>query len=277
MGRVDNKVALVTGAARGMGRSHAVRLASEGADIVAVDALASFDWIHYPMPTEDDLAQTAKEVESFERCVLALKADVRSPSQMEHVVSEALERFGKIDVVVANAAIAPRSAPFWEITDEIWKDVLDVDLTGVFNTVRAAVPQMIKRGEGGSVILISSGCGFKGSPNVAAYTAAKHGVVGLGRAMANELGKYRVRANALCPGPTGTDMIFNDQFYQRLCPDIENPTRNDLAQRLTPCVIPEPYLDPIDVSNAVLWLASDESRYVTGTVLSVDLGSHNKT
>jgi (+)-trans-carveol dehydrogenase len=273
MGRVEGKVAFITGAARGQGRSHAVRLAQEGADIVAVDYLESYATVAYPMATQADLEETARLVEELDRRVLARKADVRSRSQLQAVVDDALAEFGHIDVVSANAGIGPPGMPFWEMSDQQWNDCLDVNLKGVWLTCSVVVPSMIERRQGGSIIVTSSGAGLRGVPHLADYSSSKHGLIGLMRTMANELAQHYIRVNALCPTTVDTTMVQNDQLYRLFRPDLDNPERADVVEAFRRMnAIPEPWVDPADVSNAVLWLASDESRYVTGVALPVDLG-----
>jgi SDR family mycofactocin-dependent oxidoreductase len=276
VGRVEGKVAFITGAARGQGRSHAVRLASEGADIVAVDILSDIDTVPWGLGTAEDLAETVRQVEAEGRAIVSARADVRSSADLDAAVTEGLSCFGHIDIVCANAGISS-FAPTWEIPDEEWRDIVDVNVTGVWRTVKAAVPSMLEVGNGGSIIITSSAAGVRGFENVAHYTAAKHGIVGLMRTLANELARQRIRVNTVHPGTVDTTFVHNDPTYRLFLPDVENPNRDDFAaasQSLMP--MPVPWVDPIDVSNAVLWLASDEARFVTGAVVSVDAGMVNK-
>jgi SDR family mycofactocin-dependent oxidoreductase len=277
MGRVDGKVALVTGAARGQGRSHALRLASEGAQIVALDICDQLDSVPYPMATSDQLAESVKMIEDLDQRVVALEADVRDGDQMAAAVQRGLEEFGQIDIVCANAGINSL-APTWEITDDMWDDMIAVNLTGVWRTVKAVLPAMIEAEKGGSIIMTSSIFGLSGAANCAHYTASKHGVVGLMRSLVNEVSQYGIRINTVHPTTVDTDMCQNDMTYKLFCPDIDNPTREDCAERLVNMnSLPLPWVDPIDISNAVLWLASDEARYVTGVTLPVDAGFLAKT
>jgi SDR family mycofactocin-dependent oxidoreductase len=272
MGRVDGKVALVTGAARGQGRSHALRLAEEGAEIIAVDICEQIQSVQYAMSTPEDLTQTVQRIEDLDRRVVARQADVRDLGQLETAVQQGLSEFGHIDIVCANAGIFS-TAPTWELSPQTWQDMIDVNLTGVFNTVRAVIPSMIERGQGGSLILTSSTAGIRGYANFSHYTAAKHGVVGLMKALMNELAPHRIRVNTVHPTGVNTDMIQNDVLYHLFRPDLENPTREDFAQAIGSLnALPIPWVEPIDISNAVLFLASDESRYVTGIQLPVDAG-----
>jgi (+)-trans-carveol dehydrogenase len=275
-GKLDGKVALITGAARGQGRSHAVTLAREGADIVAVDLCAPVESVAYPLSTPDDLAETAKLVAETGRRIRTHIGDVRSSADMRAATQLALDAFGTIDIVVANAGIwTPGSA--WEMTDSTWQDMIDINLTGVFNTVRFAIPQMIER-KSGSLILISSTCGVKPLAWMPHYNAAKHGVMGLTRSLALDLGPHFVRANAVLPSTVNTPMIHNDPSYKIYRPDLQNPTREEaMAGFYEHNAIPLPYVEPEDVSLAVLFLASDDARYITGLGLTVDLGTIQKT
>jgi SDR family mycofactocin-dependent oxidoreductase len=274
MGRVQGKVALITGAARGQGRSHAIRLAEEGADIIAVDICADIPTVTYPLATEADLAETVKLVEQFDRRALGRKADVRDLAALEAVVAEAMAEFGRIDVVVANAGYASMN-PLLEVTEQQWDDTIGTLLTGVWKTVRAAVPQMVERGEGGSVILISSAAGLAGYANIGHYTAAKHGVVGLMRALSVEMAPHMIRVNSVHPTTVDTPMVQNPATYE-LFTGRADITREEAMSAFMPVnALPVPWVEPRDISNAVLYLASDEARYVTGTTMQVDAGANN--
>lgn len=273
MGRVEGKVAFLTGAARGQGRSHALRLAEEGADIVAVDLCAQIATAAYPLATREDLAETAALVERAGRGVVAVQADVRDLGQLQAAAEEGLSRFGHLDIVCANAGITTY-ASVRSLTDEVWRDVIDVNLTGVWHTCKAVVPAMIEAGRGGSLILVSSTAGLKGIPNLAHYSAAKHGVVGLARALALELGPQRIRVNTVHPTSVNTDLLLNDATFRLFRPDLEHPTVGDaLAAFQGLNALPVPWVEAQDISDAVLWLASDESRHVTGVALPVDAGA----
>jgi (+)-trans-carveol dehydrogenase len=275
-GRLDGRVALITGAARGQGRSHAVLLAREGADIVAVDRCAQVETVAYPLSTPDDLAETAKLVAETGRRIETYIGDVRSPADMRAATQLALDTFGRIDIVVANAGIWTPGA-LWEMSDQTWQDMIDINLTGVFNTVRFAIPHMIER-KSGSLVLISSTCGVKPLGWMPHYNAAKHGVMGLTKSLALDLGPYFVRANAVLPSTVNTPLIHNEPSYKIYRPDLENPTREEaMAGFYAHNAIPLPYVEPEDVSEAVLFLASDASRYITGLGLTVDLGTIQKT
>lgn len=275
-GRVEGKVAFITGAARGQGRSHALRLAEEGADIIALDICADIESSIIPLGTEEQLAETVKAVEDLDRRILTRKADVRDSAAVQAVVDEGLAEFGHIDIVCANAGIEDFGAAH-ELSDQRWDDVLEVNLTGVWKTCKAVIPAMIDAGRGGSIILTSSTAGIKGFGNVAHYAASKHGVVGLMRDLAVELAPHMIRVNTIHPTTVGTDMIFNDVAYRLFRPDVENPTLDDATagyQALN--LMPVPWVEPRDISNAVLWLASDEARFVTGVSLPIDLGMTQK-
>ena len=276
MARLEGKVAFITGAARGQGRSHALRLAEEGAEIIACDICEQISTVRYPLANEDDLDETARMVEDLDRRIVARKADVRDGEQLKAVVEEGISEFGKIDIVCANAGIATYG-PSWELSEEQWQDMIDTNLTGVWETCKAVIPHMIERGEGGSIILTSSTAGIMGLANVGHYTAAKHGVVGLMKTLANELAPHMIRVNSVHPTGVDTPMIQNDSTYNLFMPNVEKPTREQAAEAFqTLNALPIPWVEARDISNAVLWLASDEARYVTGQQLKVDAGSTEK-
>ncbi len=278
MGLLNGKVAFVTGAARGQGRSHARRLAEEGADIIAIDACATQDWLTYPLATEADLAQTVKEVEAFDRRIIARRADVRDLAAVRAVLDEGVAALGgRLDIVCANAAIISQPAPTWEIDVGQWRELIDVTLTGVFVTVKAAIPHMIAAGNGGSIALTSSGAALVSGGGLADYKAAKAGVLSLTRTLACELAEHLIRVNAICPTAVDTPMIQNEALYRSFRPDLDNPGREDVkAGFQTMNLLPIPWVDPVDVSNAIVWLASDAARYVTGITLPVDAGNQHK-
>ena len=278
MGVLDGKVAFVTGAARGQGRSHARRLAEEGADIIAIDACATPGWLSYPLASEADLAQTVKEVEAAGRRVVARRADVRDLGAVRAALDEGVaELGGRLDIVCANAAIISQPGPTWEIDLGQWRELLDVTLTGVFVTVKAAIPHMIAAGNGGSITLTSSGAALISGGGFADYKAAKSGVLSLTRTLACELAEHFIRVNAICPTAVDTPMIQNEALYRVFRPDLENPGRDDVkAGFQTMNLLPIPWLDPVDVSNAIVWLASNAARYITGITLPVDAGNQLK-
>jgi SDR family mycofactocin-dependent oxidoreductase len=274
---MDGKIAFITGAARGQGRAHAVRLAGEGADIIVTDVAAPVDTVSYPPATPEDLAETVKEVEALDRRVVSFVADVRDHAALARGLADGVSELGGLDVVVANAGIINAVRPSWELDEADWQTMLDVNLTGVWHATKAAVPHLLERGPGGSVILISSTAGLRGIPGIAHYNAAKHGVLGLARTLANELAPHRIRVNSVHPTNVRTTMIDNPSSAKIYRPDLENPTFSDSLPALANINMwDEPYLDVEDVANAVLFLACEESRYVTGIALPVDLGMSMK-
>jgi (+)-trans-carveol dehydrogenase len=270
MARLEEKVAFVTGAARGQGRSHAVRLAEEGADIVAVDIASQIDTVPFPMRTPDDLAETVEEVEALDRRIVATEADVRDYYALKAALDDGV---GRLDIVVANAGIVSIGT-VEELPEQTWRDMIDVNLTGAWHTVKAAIPHLRAAGAG-SIVITSSGAGLKGQANTGHYVAAKHGVVGLMRTLANELAPDMVGVNTVNPGSVDTDMIQNQATYHLFMPDHDagQITRDEVAPAFqTLNALPVPWMEPIDISTAVLFLASDEARYITGVTLPVDAG-----
>jgi (+)-trans-carveol dehydrogenase len=273
MGQVAGKVAFITGAARGQGRSHAIRLAEEGADIIAVDICRQIESVPYPMATPEDLAQTVKEVEALDRRIIATQADVRDYDALKAAVDDGVAQLGRLDIVAANAGIGGFGT-LAEMGAQLWQDTIDVDLTGVWHTVKATIGHLRAAG-GGSIILTSSTLGLKGMPNLAHYVAAKHGVVGLMRSAAQELATDMIRVNSVHPTSVDTDMIQNSMTYELFAPDLAevDRTRETLAPRFQALnALPIPWVDARDISNAVLFLASDAARYITGTTLPIDAG-----
>ena len=271
-GRVAGKVALITGAAGGQGRSHAIRLAEEGADIIAIDICAPVEGVRYPMSTPDDLAETVNLVTALDRRIVAVQADVRDLDGLNAAAAKGVAEFGRLDIICANAGIATYF-PALDIDSSTWQTMLDVNLTGVFHTIKAAAPHMVAAGNGGSIILTSSTAGLKGFQNAAHYTAAKHGVVGLMRVLALELATHQIRVNTVHPTSTATNMLLNDATYKLFVPAVEHPTQEQAADvGRTMNALGIPWADPVDISNAVLFLASDEARYITGVALPVDAG-----
>ncbi|MDT5084540.1 MAG: hypothetical protein QOJ61_1583 [Mycobacterium sp.] len=270
-GPLKGKVALITGAARGQGRAHAVRLASEGADIIGVDICAPIASVPYPLATADDLAATVKLVEDTGARIVAKEADVRDRASLSDAVQAGVDELGRLDIVIANAGIAPMQSG-----DDGWRDVIDVNLTGVYNTIKAAIPTLLKQGAGGSIVLISSAAGLAGvgSPDAGSvgYAAAKHGVVGLMRVYANLLAKQNIRVNSIHPTGVETPMIDNDftrGWLAKMAAESDSPGTMGNA-------LPVEVLQPEDIANAVAWLVSDQARYITGITLPVDAGFLNK-
>ena len=253
---------LVTGAAGGMGRAHCIRLAEEGASVIALDVVAS------------GLDETASAVRDLGGAAVTGIADICDFEELDRVVAECVAELGGLDVVVANAGVYDTPGPSWTIAPSVWNRSLDVNLTGTWHTVKACVPHF---GDDGSVVLVSSTAGIKGIAGASHYSSAKHAVVGLARTLANELGAQSIRVNSVHPGSVRTPMIINERVFANLCPDIENPTESDAAAVLSARnLLPVPWVDPVDVSNAVLFLASAESRYMTGCQLVVDAGLTQK-
>ncbi|KXF52254.1 3-ketoacyl-ACP reductase [Rhodococcus sp. SC4] len=274
---LSGKVALITGAARSQGRSHAVTLARAGADIIAVDINDAVEGVRYPAATPADLAETGRLVKEAGSRVVTRQVDVRDRAALRDAVDEGVAELGGLDVVVANAGILNEIAPSWQLGVDQWQTMLDVNLTGVWHTTSVAVPHLVDRGRGGSVILISSTAGLRGIPNVAHYNAAKHGVVGLARTLANELALHRIRVNTIHPTNVRTIMIDNDVTPAVYRPDLQSPTFDDAQEVLTKINMWDvPWIESVDVSNAVLFLASEMARYITGIALPVDLGMSQK-
>jgi SDR family mycofactocin-dependent oxidoreductase len=269
MSRLEGKVAFITGAARGQGRSHAIRLAEEGADIIAVDICKQIDTVPYPLSSPEDLAQTVKEVEALGRRIVATEADVRDSAAIQAAVDAGIAEFGRLDIVLANAGIAPHSV---EEKDALkaYTDTVDVNLNGVRHTVQAAAPFMIKQNQGGAIVLTSSAQGLSGAGGTGTgandgYVAAKHGVVGLMRTWAHWLAPHMIRVNTVHPNGVSTPMVLNEPLQAFI---NQNP---EVAQSLSN-LMPVELIEASDVSNAIAWLVSDEARYVTGVTLPVDAG-----
>jgi (+)-trans-carveol dehydrogenase len=271
-GRVEGKVAFITGAARGQGRSHAIRLAEEGADIIAVDLCRQVDSVQYPMTAPEDLAETVKEVEARSRRIVAAEADVRDYAALKAAADDGVAQLGRLDIVSANAGIASFGT-LDNLPEETWRDMIDINLTGVWHTAKAAIPHLRAAG-GGSIVLTSSVAGLAAYRGFGHYAAAKHGVLGLMRALALELARDMIRVNSLLPTQVNTGMIMNDQTWKLFSPDAERPSIEEFsAVSQTLNALPVPWMEPRDISNALLWLASDEARYVTGVALPVDAGN----
>jgi SDR family mycofactocin-dependent oxidoreductase len=264
-GRVAGKVAFITGAGRGQGRSHAIRLAEEGADIIAVDICRDYDTVGYGMATAEDLAETVKAVEALDRRIIATQADVRDAGALKAAVDDGVAQLGHLDIVSANAGICTVQ-PWEQVTPAVWQDTLDTNLTGVWNTMVVSAPHLIAAG-GGSIICTSSTAGIKGLPYLAPYVAAKHGVVGIAKTMANELARHHIRVNTVHPTGVDTPMGTGLGGLEPLL--TGDPTLGPIFMNTLPVEI----VDPRDISNAVLFLASDEARYVTGLEFTVDAGN----
>jgi len=273
-GRVESKVAFITGAGRGQGRSHAVRLAQEGADIIAVDICHDVEGA-LPMSTPEDLAETVKLVEAQDRRIVAAQADVRDLDELKAAVDAGVEELGRLDIVVANAGIASMGGPVQTLATDNWKHTIDINLTGLWHTARVAIPHLLAGGQGGSIVLTSSVGGAHAMPNMSHYVSAKHGVVGLMRSLAVELGQHRIRVNSVLPTNVNTPMFMNEGTFKMFRPDLENPGPDDVAAVAAQFmhVLPIGWVEPEDVSNAILFLVSDEARFITGVALPVDGGA----
>lgn len=265
-GRLAGRVALVTGAARGQGRAEAQLLAAEGADIIGVDACAPMPTVTYQAATPADLDETARLVEEEKRRFLGFRVDVRDLPALQAAVDQAVGDLGRLDVVVANAGISTWGS-LWDLSPEAWQTMIDINLTGVWHTLRASVPVMIDQGHGGSIIVTSSVGGLKALPGQAHYVAAKHGLVGLTRAAAVELGPHRIRVNSIHPWGVDTEMVHGSNVEQLLA---DHPGYTASYSSILP---DPPVASPLDIARTVLYLASDDSRCVTGAQIPVDMGA----
>lgn len=272
MGVLDGKVAFITGAGRGQGRSHAVRFAREGAHIIAVDTTATVDSVPYPLSGAEDLAETVRLVEAAGGRIVARDADVRDHAALAAAVTAGREAFGRLDIVIANAGISS-PAPTLEMSEETWQDMIDINLTGVWKTLKAAVPHIIDGGRGGSVVITSSLAAVHANENTAHYAAAKAGLVMLMKVLAKELAPHEIRVNTVHPTTVATPMILNDATYRLFRPDLENPGRADFEEAArTLNRLPVVALEPEDITATVLHLVSDDARYITGTTQLIDAG-----
>jgi (+)-trans-carveol dehydrogenase len=273
-GRLAGKVAFITGAARGQGRSHAIRLAQEGADIIAVDLEGQIDSVPYAMSRPGDLDQTVKEVEALDRRIVATQADVRDFGALKAALDDGVAQLGRLDIVSANAGIFSEGRAD-ELPEQTWQDMIDVNLTGVWHTAKAAIPHLKAGGRGGSIILTSSTAGLAAYENFAHYVTAKHGVVGLMRTLALELAADSIRVNSVHPTSVDTDMVNNQMTYDLFTQDLppEQRTKENVLPRFQSLnALPVALIEAVDISNAILFLASDEARYITGVTLPVDAG-----
>jgi SDR family mycofactocin-dependent oxidoreductase len=267
MTRHEGKVAFITGAARGQGRAHAVRLAAEGADIIALDICHDIDSMDYPNATPEDLDETVKLVEKEGRRIIARQADVRDADAVEQVVNDGVGEFGRLEIVIANAGIVRLSGG--GDPRQIFRDIVDVNLIGVWNTVQAAIPALIDGGRGGSIVITSSSAGLKGTGSDRAggqaYTASKRGLVGLMQVWANELAQYSIRVNTIHPTGVATGMVMNDTMAALFA-------ANDPALGSMQNALPIQILQPEDIAGAVAWLVSDEAKFITGVAWPLDAG-----
>lgn len=269
--RLDGKVALITGAARGQGRSHALRMSAEGAKVIAVDACTPIESVPYPLATADDLAETARMVEQAGGEIVTYRADTRDLDQLVAACDAGVKAFGRIDIAVANAGVIS-VGPTGELTEDQWQDVIDVNLTGVWKTCKAVLPHLRRAGAGASIVVISSSAAGRGTPNVGHYATAKTGIVGLMRTLAQELAPVGIRVNSVHPTTVDTDMVQNDMMRALFLPgrELTQDAFEEVCRQMNPMGVP--WIESEDVSNAVLFLASEESRYITGVELPIMAG-----
>lgn len=270
MGQLDGRVAIITGAARGQGRSHALALAAEGADVVVCDIAAQIDTVPFPLGTKAELDETVEMVRRAGGRCMGQPVDIRDTAQVDAVVEQTLSEFGRLDILVANAAICT-SQPADEITDQEWSDMVDTNLTGTFKCVRAALKPM-KEQQYGRIVVVSSMTGRHGNPNLAHYSATKFGVIGFAKSVALEVAQTGITVNVMCPTSVNTPMLHNEKNYKLFCPEIENPTIEDVKPRfagLNPMRVP--WIEPEVFSRAILYLVTDPG-FMTGSVLEVSAG-----
>jgi SDR family mycofactocin-dependent oxidoreductase len=271
MGKLDGQVAVVTGGARGQGRSHAIHIAREGGDVVVCDVCHDLDAVRYPMATSDDLEETVRLVEKEGRRAVAVQADVRVFEEVKAAADRAVEEFGKIDILIANAGVM-RMNPIQDLTPDQWRDVVDTDLTGVYHAMHAVAPHLI-RNNYGRIVATASTMARGAAGNCAAYVAAKWGVVGLVKAVAQDLAPWNVTVNAVAPTSVSTHMIHNDDLYGFFRPDLEHPTIEDVREPFKILnVQPVSWLEPEDVSKSILFLLSEDAKYITGSVIDINCG-----
>lgn len=274
VGNLDGKVAFITGAAKGQGRSHALRLAEEGADIIGVDISEQVATCPYPTAGAEDLAETARLVEGLGRRMVTAEADVRDLAALGAAVDKGVAEFGRLDIVCANAGIAS-FAPAADMAEEMWEEMIAINLSGVWRTCKVTIPHLIDSG-GGSIVFTSSLAGLKGLAGIAHYASAKHGMLGLMKVLAVEYGARGIRVNAVHPTNVNTDMIMNDATMGQFGAEGGDPKAAFAAAATQMHLLPIPWVESIDISNAVAFLASDEARYITGVSLPVDAGASIK-
>jgi SDR family mycofactocin-dependent oxidoreductase len=276
-GPLEGRVAFVTGAARGQGRAHAIRLANEGADIIAIDVCGPIsESITYPLGTSEELAETVRAVEAAGRKVLAREVDIRDLAALQQVVADGIEQFGRLDILVANAGVLSWARLF-EMSEEQWTSVIDVNLTGTWKTIRAAVPAMIEAGNGGSIIIVSSSAGLKATPGNGHYAASKHGLTSLTNSLALEVGEFGIRVNSIHPYSIDTPMVEKDammelfgkfpSFIHSFKPFPYRAVSQAGASSL------QDFMTAEEVSDVVAWLASDGSATISGSQINVDRGT----
>ncbi|WP_051183144.1 mycofactocin-coupled SDR family oxidoreductase [Nocardia vinacea] len=275
MGKLSGKVALITGGARGQGRAHALALAAEGAQIVVTDLAAQLETVEYPMSTPEDLSETVRLVEKLGQRCLGISADARDLAAMQNAVAEAVSEFGRLDIAIINHGIGVVGS--WNASEQAMVDVLDTNLKGVLFTASAVVPQLIKQGDGGAIVMTSSVTALRPVNDFGVYAAAKSGVLGLMRSLSADLAPYRIRVNAICPGTVNTPMATSEVMLSKMCGVESGGTVEgaDFAFRSLN-LLPELWLEPHDIANAALFLVTDDSRFITGITMPVDLGNVNQ-
>jgi SDR family mycofactocin-dependent oxidoreductase len=272
MGQLDGQVAFITGLARGQGRSHALTLAREGADIIGLDLCGEIGSTTYPGSTPDDLDETERLIKEIGRRAVLSRADVRDYAQVEEAFQRGLQQLGRVDIVIPNAGICA-GGKTWEIAVEAWRETLDINLTGAWHAVKAAVPTLISQGTGGSVVFIGSTEALKGAENMSSYAASKHGITGLMTCLARELGQYNIRVNSVNPTCVDTNMIQNPYVWGLFQPDNPHPTRESVEGAFAGThILPVPWMEPIDVSRSILYLVGESGRYITASTLTIDAG-----
>ncbi|ETD33263.1 mycofactocin-coupled SDR family oxidoreductase [Williamsia sp. D3] len=272
MGQLDGQVVFISGVARGQGRSHALTLAEEGASIIGFDLCDELASTAYPGATDADLEETRRLLHEVGAPTVLSHGDVRDFAQVEAAFQRGLDEFGRVDIVIPNAGLCS-GGKTWEISEEAWRETIDINLTGVWHTVKAAVPTLIKQGEGGSVVFIGSTEALKGAENMSSYAASKHGVTGMMTSLARELGEYGIRVNSVNPTCVDTNMIQNPYVWGLFQPDNPSPTRESVESAFTGThILPVPWMEPIDVSRAILYLVSEAGRYITASTLTIDAG-----
>jgi SDR family mycofactocin-dependent oxidoreductase len=272
--KLDGSVAFISGVARGQGRSHALRLAKDGVKIIGFDLCRQVSTVPFDMSRPENLAETERLVREAGSEMVSTVADVRDQEQVNTALQAGLDRFGRLDIVLANAGIIHNYKKTWMIDDDDFRNVIDVNIVGVWHTAKAAIPRLIEQGEGGCVVLTGSGASVSGIPNLAGYVASKHAVLGLMRTMAKELGRYQIRVNAVMPGNCNTPMFDNDGIRRLYVPDAEEPSTEVFLQRaaaMSP--MRNPYVEPNDVSEAIAYLVSPAGRWVSGVALPIDGGT----
>ncbi|MBI5340949.1 SDR family mycofactocin-dependent oxidoreductase [Mycobacterium sp. BK558] len=272
MGQLDGKVAFITGLARGQGRSHALALAGEGADIIGLDLCGDIASTAYPGSSAADLEETERLIKELGRRAVLSRADVRDFDQVQEAFDRGLEQLGRVDIVIPNAGICA-GGKTWEITTDAWRETIDINLTGAWHAVKAAVPQLISQGDGGSVVFIGSTEALKGAENMSSYAASKHAITGLMTSLARELGHFNIRVNSVNPTCVDTNMIQNPYVWGLFQPDNPHPTRESVEESFTRThILPVPWMEPLDVSRSILYLVGESGRYITASTLTIDAG-----